>query len=98
MFQTFEAVTDEQGNICLVEPIRLPAGQRVLVTILDGPIISVPETALLSEPALAEDWNRPEEDEAWSHLQFEASLSQAGHQDSRGNSTDQSCAVTYSRI
>jgi len=32
-------------------------------------ITNVPETALLSEPALAEDWNRPEEDEAWSYLQ-----------------------------
>jgi hypothetical protein len=31
--------------------------------------LKVSETALLSEPALAEDWNRPEEDEAWSHLQ-----------------------------
>ena len=69
MHQTFEAVTDEQGNVRLVEPISLPAGRRVLVTILDGPIINVPETALLSEPALAEDWNRAEEDEAWSHLQ-----------------------------
>ena len=29
----------------------------------------VSETALLSEAALREDWNRPEEDEAWSHLQ-----------------------------
>ena len=29
----------------------------------------VAETALLSEPALAEDWNRPEEDEAWAYLQ-----------------------------
>ena len=27
------------------------------------------ESALLSEAALAEDWNRPEEDEAWLHLQ-----------------------------
>ena len=26
-------------------------------------------TALLSEQALAVDWNRPEEDEAWGHLQ-----------------------------
>ena len=69
MFQTFEAIIDEQGNVCLVEPVKLPAGWRVLVTILDGPIINVSETALLSEPALAEDWNRPEEDEAWSHLQ-----------------------------
>ena len=27
------------------------------------------EAALLSEAALAEDWDRPEEDAAWSHLQ-----------------------------
>ena len=26
------------------------------------------ETAVLSEPALAADWNRPEEDATWSHL------------------------------
>ncbi len=28
-----------------------------------------PETAILSQPALASDWNRPEEDEAWAHVQ-----------------------------
>ena len=27
------------------------------------------EPALLSEPSLAEDWDRPEEDVAWSDLQ-----------------------------
>jgi hypothetical protein len=32
------------------------------------------ETALLAEPALAEDWSRPEEDAAWSHLQPESSF------------------------
>ena len=69
MLQTHEAVIDEQGNVRLLEPIELPVGWHVLVTILDEPIIHVPETALQSEPALAEDWNRPEEDEAWSHLQ-----------------------------
>jgi hypothetical protein len=26
-------------------------------------------SALLAEPALAEDWDRPEEDAAWPHLQ-----------------------------
>lgn len=31
------------------------------------------ETAVLSEAALAADWNRPEEDAAWSHLQPERS-------------------------
>ena len=68
MLQTFEAVIDEQGNVHLIEPVELPSGRRVLVTILDGPS-QVPEIALLSEFVLAEDWNRPEEDEAWSHLQ-----------------------------
>ncbi|HLL14244.1 MAG TPA: TIR domain-containing protein [Pyrinomonadaceae bacterium] len=34
--------------------------------------IMVNEAALLSEQALAEDWNRPEEDEAWLHLQPQA--------------------------
>jgi len=37
---------------------------RATLTILDEPM-PVAETALLSEAALAQDWNRPEEDEAW---------------------------------
>jgi hypothetical protein len=36
---------------------------------MNEPAIDVAETALLSEPSLAEDWNRPEEDAAYSHLQ-----------------------------
>ena len=61
---------DEQGNVRLLEPVHLPAGRRALVTILeDRQVAGPPETALLSEAALAEDWDRPEEDEAWSHLQ-----------------------------
>jgi hypothetical protein len=73
MLQTFEAVTDEQGNIRLVDPVELPAGWRVLITVLHKFAINVPETALLSEAALATDWNTREEDEAWSHLQLEQS-------------------------
>ena len=70
MIRTVEAVVDEKGNVKLLEPVRLPSGRRALVTILeDRPAVWVEETALLSEPALAEDWNRPEEDAAWSHLQ-----------------------------
>jgi hypothetical protein len=37
------------------------------VIIFDEPSVS-DETAILSEKAL-QDWNRPEEDAAWSHLQ-----------------------------
>jgi len=70
MTRTIEGVIDREGNIRLLEPIRVPTLRRVLVIVLDDePLLKVSETALLSEPALAEDWNRPEEDEAWSHLQ-----------------------------
>ncbi len=70
MLRTLEAVIDEQGNVRLLESIDLPATRRALVTILEEePTGNIPETALLSEPALAEDWNRPEEDAAWLHLQ-----------------------------
>jgi hypothetical protein len=70
MIQTIEAVIDEQGQIRLLTPIHLSVARRALVTILEEqPVINIPETALLSEPALARDWDRPEEDAAWSHLQ-----------------------------
>lgn len=70
MIQTLEAVVDEQGQVRLLETVHLPAPRRALVTILeDEPTEPIHETALLSEAALAEDWNRPEEDAAWSHLQ-----------------------------
>lgn len=70
MIQTIEAVVDERGEIHLLEPIHLPVGRRALVTILEEkPVINIPETALLSETSLAEDWNRPEEDAAWSCFQ-----------------------------
>ena len=69
MIRTVEAVIDEQGNVRLLEAVQVPSARRALVTILeDRPAASVPEGPLLSEPALAEDWNRPEEDEAWSHF------------------------------
>ncbi len=40
------------------------------VVVEDEEPAAVPgETALLAEAALAEDWNQPEEDAAWLHLQ-----------------------------
>lgn len=70
MIKTVEAVIDEKGNVKLLEHVRPGVARRALVTILDeDPATRASETALLSEAALAEDWNRPEEDEAWAHLQ-----------------------------
>ena len=68
MLQTIEATIDENGHVRLHEPVRLPEPRRALVTILLGES-EKSEIALLSEAALAEDWNCSEEDRAWSHLQ-----------------------------
>jgi hypothetical protein len=64
-----KAMIDEHGHVQLLEAVKLPEARRALVIILeDAPRKAISETALLSEPALAKDWERPEEDEAWSHL------------------------------
>jgi hypothetical protein len=69
MIQTVEALIDRSGQVRLLQPIVLPAMRRAFVTILDDePELNALETAMLSEPALAVDWNTAEEDEAWSHL------------------------------
>ena len=70
MIQTIEALIDENGSVRLLEEIHLPVTRRALVTILNQPATEKAETALLSEAALSADWNRPEEEEAWSHLQL----------------------------
>ncbi|MBI5352790.1 MAG: hypothetical protein HZB50_09155 [Chloroflexi bacterium] len=66
---TIEAVIDRAGNVKLLQPFPLQGARRALLVILDEPALALAETALLSEAALAEDWLRPEEDEAWAYLQ-----------------------------
>jgi hypothetical protein len=70
MIHTHEAVVDKWGHVRLLRPVRLPSARRAIVTILDdAPISGVHECAILSERSLGKDWNRPEEDAAWSYLQ-----------------------------
>jgi hypothetical protein len=65
-----EAIIDEHGTVRLLEPVQVAGLRRALVTILDEEPVAPPhDTAILSKRSLAEDWNRPEEDAAWSHLQ-----------------------------
>lgn len=72
MLRTVNAVIDPHGHVRLTEPVELSSSRQALVTILDAAPGSLnADTALLSEAALAEDWNRQEEEEAWSHLQSE---------------------------
>ena len=69
ILKSVEAVIERDGEIRLKEPIDLNTPCRAIVTILDEKVEIIPETTLLSEASLSKDWNRPEEDKAWSHLQ-----------------------------
>ena len=68
MIQTVEAVVDTDGQVRLLGPVTVSGPRRALVTVLEEPAAVPGEAALLAERALA-DWDRPEEDAAWSHLQ-----------------------------
>jgi hypothetical protein len=67
MHRTVEATIDAAGVVTLSETVELTAARRALVTILEEP--AVDDVTRASERALAQDWLKPEEDEAWSHLQ-----------------------------
>jgi hypothetical protein len=69
MARTVEAVVDEDGTVRLLERVDAGRARRALVTILEEPPLFAGEAALLSEDSLSEDWLRPEEEAAWSHLQ-----------------------------
>ncbi len=59
MIQIVEAIIEPDGKVLLLEDVQLTESHRALVTILeDEPLSKASVTALLSEPSLAEDWNR----------------------------------------
>ena len=65
MLQTIEVEIDAQGRVHPVGlDLPLPAG-RALLTLLTP---TANKAAMLPEAALAEDWLKQEEDEAWAYL------------------------------
>lgn len=69
MPRTVEAVIEPDGRVRLLEAVVVKQAHRAVVTILDEAAEAADVPAFLSEAALADDWNRPEEDAAWAHLQ-----------------------------
>jgi hypothetical protein len=58
MTRTIGAVIDQAERVQLLESVQLSPCRRALVMILEEePSVPIAETALLSELALAEDWN-----------------------------------------
>jgi hypothetical protein len=69
MEKLYEAVVESDGRIRLNNPLHLAQGLRVLVAIPQTDLDTAVSVIALSEPALSVDWNKPEEDDAWAHLQ-----------------------------
>ncbi len=71
MLKTVEAILERDGSLRLREKMRFSRARRVLVTFLDddSDATESQNSSILSESTLSTDWNRPEEDEAWQHLQ-----------------------------
>ena len=66
MIKSIQVEIDDSGQMHSLEPAeQIPAGRALLT----WNTADVPEAYLLSEAALAKDWLRLEEDEAWVHLQ-----------------------------
>jgi bifunctional DNA-binding transcriptional regulator/antitoxin component of YhaV-PrlF toxin-antitoxin module len=73
-----KVAVSSEGQIVLPKELcknLFPEGSRVAVIAYEDHIEVHPlsylekmECALLSEPALAKEWNTPEEDKAWEHL------------------------------
>ena len=77
MLKTVEAVLEDDGRLRLLEAIDPPKGARIFAVIVEaeGPVVNEHQKdatrhsiGALSESVLARDWLRPEEDEAWKHL------------------------------
>lgn len=68
MLKAIEAMVDEQGHVRLLEQVKIKGTHRAILTILDDNLEPKNITAFLSEKALS-DWDNPEEDDAWKHLQ-----------------------------
>lgn len=69
---TVEATIDKDGLLQVDDEIDLK-GKRVLITVLPANeydlLTGDRYAALMSQEVLARDWDTPEEDEAWAHLQ-----------------------------
>jgi hypothetical protein len=78
MEKLYEPVVESDGRIRLNTPfhlVHLEKGLRVLVAVPHTDLETAGSGIVLSETVLAVDWNKPEEDDAWAHLQSAASPS-----------------------
>lgn len=72
MARSYDAEIDVNGRVRLLESVRLHGPCRAVVTVLESVEEAENDAAWLTvtEGSLSKDWERPEEDRAWAHLQL----------------------------
>ncbi len=78
MEKLYEAVVESDGRIRLNTPLHLlhlGKGLRILVAVPQTDLDNAVSGFVFSESALSVGWNKPEEDDAWAHLQSATSAS-----------------------
>ncbi len=68
MLKAIEATIDPDGHVRTAGPLPINRPTKVILTLVIDDDAAEPDLALASERALATDWNREEEDEAWATL------------------------------
>lgn len=68
MAKVFEVIVSADGSLRPLGEVDLPAGRRLFLSVVDDQESSM-ENSLLSQQALAEDWETETEDAAWAYLQ-----------------------------
>ncbi|MFA5803524.1 MAG: hypothetical protein WC879_02670 [Melioribacteraceae bacterium] len=66
--QSIQTIIEPNGHIRFPGNLRISKPTKAIITFLEEES-KLRFTELVSEKSLAEDWNKPEEDEAWAHLQ-----------------------------
>jgi len=70
--KAIEATVSPDGRIQTADPLPFTQPTKVILTVAIDQDEDL-DLALASEAALAKDWNREEEDQAWASLQDEKS-------------------------
>ncbi len=70
MNRTIHAVINDRGQIKPQKPLikAKPGEQLAALIVVLGDQAEANEELILSEPAFAREWSRPEEDAAWQNL------------------------------
>lgn len=72
MIHTYQAIINQEGSVLPLKTLKFNEPKRAILIVFDkefeDSFYEKSDSYIMSESTLANDWNRPEEDEAWAYL------------------------------